>query len=165
MRNTVGTDRAGLCVWTSCKHAADYQLVDALAGVRKWHESKPGGGWPERVDKDLAAICKEQGVSVPRYVNYYGADPEPIKLALRTGRLVCCTYSWSPTGRYGNARIAHMVNLAHWDDKWVCVIDNNPPLKPEWFKADQAPRALRGPDGKYWAVIFLAPPPPPPPHN
>lgn len=70
-----------------------------------------------------------------------GSDLERLKLACRTGRMPGVTYAFSPTGRYGGARIAHMVNLVHADDQWFAVLDNNYP------GADQ-PRGNIPPSGR-----------------
>lgn len=165
LRNRGGTDGAGLCVWCSLQHAAIMQDVRMLHTIFEWHWKYPGGGWPDRVDKDIAVICKQQGVSVPDYVQYQGRDVNLIKLALKTGRMPCVTYAYSPTGRYGGKKIAHMVNLVHLDDRWCCVLDNNYPGQPEWFEASKFVEVFTGGRGNGWAVIFLNPGPPPSPRN
>lgn len=165
LKNRGGSDGAGLCVWCSLQHAAIWQDVRPFQDVFKWHWKYPGGGWPDRVDKDFAKMCQEQGKPVPDYIQYQGKDISILKLALKTGRMPCVTYAYSPTGRYGGARIAHMVNLVHLDDRWCGILDNNYPGRVEWFDAKQFPGVWTGGRGSGWAVIYLNPGPPPPPHN
>jgi ketol-acid reductoisomerase len=126
----------------------------------------PGGGWPEKVDKMIEKICTERKTSKPAYLQVEGADLEIIKLALKTGRMPCTTYSISPTGRYGGQKIAHMVNTVHMDETWAAVLDNNYPGDDayEWMDLAAYRRAYAsGSTG--WTVILLANPPPPPPKN
>ncbi len=76
------------------------------------------------------------------------------------------TYSFSPTKRYGGARIAHMVSLVHADDQWFCVLDNNYPGldKYEWMSPAEFLKTYTG-GGGGWAVILLDRGPPPLPWN
>lgn len=164
VRNRGGSDGAGLCVFASLKHAAVWQNVEALESIFEWMFTHPGGGWPEKVDQVIGQICKDKGVPKPDYIHIHGSDLEPIKLALKTGRIVCVTYSFSPSGRYGGQKIAHMVNVLHCDDQRVCLLDNNFPGTYEWMTPQEFLRsyAYRGPG---WAIVFLAEGPPPAPFN
>jgi hypothetical protein len=156
---------SGLCVFTSIEHAAIWQNVTQLNGFQKWMTSKPGGGYPEKVDKMIAEFCAERKLPVPKYLQVQGNDLEILKLALNTGRMPGITYSYSPSGRYGGQRIAHMVNLVHGDGKNWCVLDNNFPGadKYEWMNTQEFVRAYTAGEG--WSVILLSPPPPPSPRN
>lgn len=78
--------------------------------------------------------------------------------------MVCTTYSYSPSGRYGGGKIAHMVNLAGariGPDRQWCFLDNNY-KDPEWMDEDTAWKVIRGMGGA-WAVIFTEPGPAPVP--
>jgi hypothetical protein len=78
----------------------------------------PGGGWPQRVDQLIPKIAKERGVEKPEYIQLTGKTDviALLRLAVKTSRMPSITCSFSPTGRYGGARIAHMVSLVHAGD-------------------------------------------------
>lgn len=164
LRNRGGSDGAGLCVFASLKHSSIWQHVWPTQNIFEWMFSRPGGGYPSKVDKVIAAVCKEQGVPVPPYFQVESRDLEILKLACKTGRMPGVTYNFSPTGRYGGARIAHMVSLAHASDKWFAVLDNNYPGSFEWMDPATFLRVYAG-GGNGWAVVFLNDAPPPPPRN
>lgn len=164
-RNRGGSDGAGLCVFTSIQHAACWQNVEVLWEFQKYMTRYPGGGYPSKVDRCIDAICKERSMPKPRYIQIESADIEVLKLACKTGRMPSVTYSYSPSGRYGGARIAHMVTLLHADDKWFCVMDNNFPQTYEWMTPAEFRRSYTGGGRTGWSVIFLDPGPPPPPRN
>ncbi|GBD37548.1 hypothetical protein HRbin36_02683 [bacterium HR36] len=161
LRNAVGRDGAGLCVFTSLTHAADWQNVEALRELRDWMRQFPGGGWPEKVDEMVRRLCRERNLPIPEYLHYQGNDVEVLKLACKTGRMPCVTYCFSPAGRYQGQRIAHMVNLLHAEDRWFAVLDNNYPGTVEWMSENEFRRTFSG-LGEGWAIILLAPAPPPP---
>lgn len=160
LRNAVGRDGAGLCVFTSLTHAADWQNVEVLHDFRDWMRQYPGGGWPEKVDEMIARICRERGVPVPDYLHYQGSDLQVLKLTCKTGRMPCVTYCFSPAGRYQGKRIAHMVNLLHADEHWFAVLDNNFPGTVEWMNEKEFRQTFTG-LGEGWAIILLSPGPPP----
>lgn len=176
MKNTGGSDGprgpgsgSGLCVFTSTEHSARYQNVTQLLGFQKWMTRKPGGGYPEKLDDMIAAYCREQKVPVPAYVQIQSNDLSLLKAAAKSARMIGVTYAVSPTGRYGGARIAHMVNLVAVgagkgpDGKgWYCVLDNNFPGSYEWMSEAQFLRSYSG-GSRGWAVIFCNPCPPPSP--
>lgn len=164
VKNRGGSDGAGLCVFASLKHAAQWQDVDALRDVFEWMFTRPGGGWPEKVDKVIDQICKEKGVPKPAYLQVQSRDLEILKAACQSGRMPCVTYCMSPTGRYGGQKIAHMVNLFHADDRHFVVMDNNFPRTYEWMTPAEFDRVY-GCNGPGWAVILLDAGPPPPPFN
>jgi len=166
MRNVGGSDGAGLCVNTSLEHAARYQGIFGLYGLREWSRQFPGGSYPERVDKQLAEFCRTKGVSLPLYLNVETCDLDLLRKATDTGRPVSITYSVSPTGRYEGRRIAHMLNLVAAgagkgpDGKgWWGIMDNNHPDSTEWMSEAQFRQTWCG-RGQGWAVIFLDPAPP-----
>lgn len=167
LRNVGGTDGAGLCVWCSITHTAIWQHIWELMGTFQYMQSQRGGGWPERVDSVVPLLAKKAGVPTPPYIQVQSRnDYEILKLACKTGRMPCITYSYSPTGRYGGAKIAHMVSLVHATDKWVGILDNNFPGTIEWMDPQtfMNVHTNRGRENG-WAVVFLADPPPPPPVN
>lgn len=165
IRNVGGSDGAGLCVNTSLNHSAYWQNLEPLFSLQQWSRKYPGGSYPAKVKKQVEQICSQQGVPVPRYLQIESKDIEILKTACKTGRPCGVTYSFSPSGRYGGARIAHMVSLLHADDRWFCVLDNNFPGTYEWMTPAEFRRAYTGGNGNGWAVIFLPPGPPPSPKN
>ena len=153
LKNTGGSDGAGLCVFTSVEHCARWQNEESLRGFQQKMRKEPGGGYPEKLDRMMARYCPNTA-----YLQYTGADSSLLKLALHTGRMPAVTYGFSP--RYGN-RIAHMVNLVHFSDRWACILDNNFPGedKYEWMKPAEFERRWTLGNGG-WAVFLLNPPPP-----
>lgn len=180
LRNKGGNDRtrlnprgepgkgSGLCVFTSIEHAARWANVTSLIDFRDWMTTKPGGGWPQKVDAMIAEKCKQLGVQPPEYIQLQGGREllDILRSALASNRMIGVTYSFSPTGRYGGAKIAHMVNLVHLDSQYACVLDNNEPGedKYEWMSVEEFVRTFtNGRAG--WAVILLDRGPPPFPFN
>ena len=154
MKNTGGSDGAGLCVFTSVEHSGRWQNETSTLGFQERMRSEPGGGYPGKLDRMMKKYCPQC-----RYLQYTGNDPSLLRSALRSGRMPAVTYGFSP--RY-NSRIAHMVNLVHFSDRWACVLDNNFPgsQKYEWMNpAEFQRRWVMGGGG--WAVFLLSPPPPP----
>lgn len=164
LRNTGGSDGAGLCVFTSIAHSARWQNIPLLVDFRDWMRKYPGGGYPEKVTAKINQIAKEKGVEPPEYIQVVNRDLEILRKACASGRMVCVTYSVSPTGRYGGSRIAHMVNLVHADKDNFVILDNNYPgdNSYEWLNEEEFLRTYAG-RGSGWAVIFLTPGPPPAP--
>jgi hypothetical protein len=164
LRNRGGSDGAGLCVFASIQHSAHWQDVPQLQRLFEWMQKRPGGGWPKKVDRMIAELCKEQCQPRPDYIQIQGRDLEALKLACRTGRIPAVTYNFSPTGRYGGARIAHMVTLLHADDRHFAILDNNFPGTIEWMTPAEFARVYAG-RGQGWSVILLGEGPPPVPVN
>jgi len=165
IKNRGGSDGLGLCVFASLSHSSEWQNLPTRHFF-EWMKKHPGGGWPEKVDKMIKKYCDEKGIDVPDYVQIQSDDLEVLKLACQTGRMPGVTYSFSPTGRYGGAKIAHMVSLVHADDEWFAVLDNNYPgdNKIEWMSPNEFLRTYKG--GRTgWCVIFLDSGPPPLPYN
>lgn len=163
LKNVGGSDGAGLCVFTSGHHAAHWGNVRTLYDWRKWMQSQPGGGYPEKVDKMLAQYCREKGVPVPDYVQNTGGDMQFLELALRTGRMPCITYAGADGVYYGQT-IAHMVNCVHLSPRWFVILDNNYPGKYLWLPRAEGEKRFKGHAGG-WSYLFLNPPPPPVPVN
>lgn len=168
LKNTGGSDGLGLCVFTSIAHGARWQQVSLLEDFRDWMRSRPGGGWPEKVDRMIFAIAAEKKQPVPEYLQLQGGRElfPVLRAALESGRMVQVTYSFSPTRRYGGAKIAHMVSLVGLTDRWAVILDNNYPGVDnyEWITIDQFAATFTG--GRAgWAVVLLDNGPPPLPHN
>lgn len=163
LKNKGGSDGAGLCVFTSIDHAANWQNVPVLQGFRDWMTRHPGGGYPSKVDAMIDRICKDRSTGKPDYLQVEGGDLGILQRACRAGLMPSVTYSFSPTGRYGGQRIAHMVSLVHADSKWFVVLDNNYPGadKYEWLSPAEFARVY----APGWAVILLKHGPPPVPRN
>lgn len=156
LKNKVGSDGSGLCVFTSIDHAARWQNEADLIGFRDFMTKYPGGGYPQKVDE---YIKKKAGSGHVDYIQSTTGDEALLELALKTGRMVCITYGYSP--RYGEL-IYHMVNLVYLDDKWGVVLDNNFPDTYEWVPRAELLRRWKIQDGG-WQVILLNPPAPPKP--
>lgn len=157
-------DGAGMCVMSSIEMAARYQGLEELRGLRDWCAKEPGGGYPSKVDRQLAAFFKAKGIKPIPYLQYEGRKPEALlEMIDKTGRMACITYGYSP--RYGG-RIAHMVCSPMYRGKYGVVLDNNFPgeAKYEWMsKAELVNRINSGGGG--WVFVWLTPAPPPVPRN
>lgn len=164
LRNKSGTDGLGLCVFTSCEHSARWQEISPLIGFRDWMTKKPGGGYPDKLQKMIEALCKERNQPVPDYIQLQGkSEVLPIlKAACESGRMPAVTYSFSPTKRYGGRKTNHMVSLVFLNNDWAGILDNNypGPDQLEWISTADFLRVFTG-GGNGWAVIFATPGPPP----
>lgn len=162
-------DGYGMCVMSSIEMAAKYQnMGKEWDGLRDWCAKDPGGAYPTKVIEQLDAYAKAKGIKEVRslYVQYEGPNAWPIiKSALDSGRMACVTYGTSP--RYGNSRIAHMVNLVKADGKYGVILDNNFPGEEsyEWMPVKELERRVSYPSGIGWVFLWLTPPPPPSPRN
>ena len=148
IHNVGGSDGVGLCVFASGHHAGVWQGEPVFEGLFEWMRSHPGGGWPEKVDSMVLRYAKEKKLPIPDYVQVEGTDLELLEAVVDSGRMVCCHYGRSPSGRYHGATISHMVNCVKaGPDKYV-ILDNNYPgdsnyewlskeeflsVKPSWF--------------------------------
>jgi hypothetical protein len=155
LRNTVGINGMGLCVWTSLDHAARYQDAKKLINIRDRMRSQLGGGWPSRVTKIIERDCPDVSIA-----QYQGRDPTFLDVAMRTKRMACVTYGYSE--RY-HGTISHMVNLVYLDKEWGCILDNNFPRTYEWMPRSECLKRIGHPRGSYWSVVILDPGPAPPP--
>ncbi len=166
LRNKAGTDGLGLCVWTSITMSGDWCNEDALRTLQQQMTREKGGGWPERVDDLLPRLAP--GV---QYVQYTGRDPSIIQTAIRSGRMPCVTYGYSPRyvgPRNPSGRIAHMVDCVHYSANWVAVLDNNFPGDDqyEWMApAEFVRRWMLGNPNGGWVVLPLRCGPSPVPVN
>ncbi len=176
VRNIGGSDGAGLCVYTSVQMASDWHNVPQFYGFQKFASKRPGGSYPEKLDKDITTYCAEQKLPVPAYIQHVGGDESFLDLALKTGRILGVTYAGAD-GFYSGP-VAHMVNLVHLDKELACIVDNNRPGKFVWMTRKQFINRWRGvydngslmtiregrntyQIGGGWAFCLLASPPPP----
>ena len=159
-------DGAGMCVFSAIEMAARWQGLEEWRGFRDWCAANfPGGGYPQKVDKLLAAYAKAKGIAVPAYVQYEGPNvDEVVGAADRTGRMPCITYGYSP--RYRGS-IAHMTNCVRFAGKWSVCLDNNYPGEEayEWMDPAEMTKRITHPNGSGWVFVWLGPCPPPVPHN
>lgn len=158
IKNTGGSDGAGLCVFTSMEVMGNGQGEEALDGFQKYMTHYPGGGWPEKVDEMFPRYCKSKGIKTPPYFQHTGGDEELMELIIKTGRPVCMTY-----GGYDDfykRYVAHMVNGVFFDKTSGVIIDNNRPGK--WVSMthkEYADRWKMGGGG--WLIALLNSPLPP----
>ncbi len=153
--NEGGSDGAGLCVISSVLCNGGYQGVPGLergkeSTLWKTAKSRPGGYYPEKLERLLKELMPgEEWFSWEgdgtELLARYSAQGYPIAATMNTGEL----YNWQP--------IHHMISLAHLDDSWACVIDNNDPGKYHWMPAAEYARRFRdGPKG--WGFVWLRSP-------
>lgn len=164
VRNTGGSDGAGLCVFTSIMFQARWQDVDVLRDFQAFMKQYPGGGYPQKVDKFIKLCAEKQGKPAPAYMQVEGGDPTILDAAIATGRMVGVTYAGHDV-HYGGS-IAHMVCLVHIDAQQAVILDNNfiGPQDLVWMSREDFLKRWRG-NGGGWAVVLLAPPPLPIPRN
>jgi hypothetical protein len=164
LKNRGGSDGAGLCVFASLTHSGRWAEDPVFKGLFDYMTTQPGGGYPEKVDRVVSTYAAKNNLPKPNYLQVEGKDLEVLKTATKNGLMPGVTYSFSPTGRYGGQRIAHMVSLVHLDDKWAGLLDNNFPGTIEWMTPLEFQKTYTG-GGGGWAVILLKDGPPPVPHN
>jgi hypothetical protein len=158
IKNTGGSDGAGLCVFASMEMAARYQNERAVIGVFDWMKTQPGGGWPERVDQ----VMRERAPNV-KYRQYIGKSIDFVRGGIDSGRPVCVTYGYGEF--YGGQTIYHMVLCVGLTDEWAAILDNNDPGRIWWMPTPEFQKRFVHPDGSGWAFYTLSPPPPPVPIN
>lgn len=174
-KRNIASKGLGCCVFRSLDHAGDWQNVEAVQGFPEWmvKNGVAGGGYPSKVAQLVPRIAASKGLPEPDFLQVEGPDLEVLKRASKSGRMLCVTYSYSPTGRYGGKRISHMVNVVSTPEPgssegWWVVLDNNYVTPAgqayEWLSTEEF-RGTYAPGGRGWAVILLSPGPPPPPKN
>jgi hypothetical protein len=151
--NTAGRDGYGLCVFWSITHAARWQKESPLEDFGTFMEKERGGGWPEKVDQMIAKHAP--GVD---YFQYEGRDPVAIQALLQGGRMPSVTYCGLDPHYRG--AISHMVNVVHYDERWVAILDNNYIGENDlvWMTPAEFLERWRG-KGSGWVVgLFKEPP-------
>lgn len=144
MRNTGGSDGAGLCVFTSVTVAARWQNLPDMLEFREWAEKRPGGSLPNLLDADLKEYAREKGIKLPGYIQHVGGDVDFLRLTLATRRMPGVTYSGFDDFYGYRGRIYHMVNLMHADGKEAAILDNNHPGEWYWMSHGQAMERWQG---------------------
>lgn len=159
MRNVGGSDGAGLCVYTSGEMAGRWQYVPELDGFQDYMRTVPGGGTPQKFERDLQNYCRQKGVPVPPHVQHTGGDVAFLEACFKTRRMPCMTYSGRDN--FYPSYVPHMVSGVHLDAQAGAVMDNNRPGKTTWMS--RAAFLERWKEKGGWAYAWLAPPPPPDP--
>lgn len=154
VRNEGGSNGAGLCVISSLIQDGAYQSIGDLPTLKEsalWKAAKKakGGYYPGKLEALLKAVMPDA-----KWFSWEGKTPELVKQYNAAGYPVATTMN---TGaQYGYAPIHHMISVAHLDDQWACVVDNNDPGKYHWMPA--AEYARRFPDGgNGWGFVWLPP--------
>ena len=164
LRNVGGSDGAGLCVYASGAHGANWAGLKKMAGIFEWMRQHPGGSYPEKWKRTVTQYCRESGIEEPPYVQITDGDIEVLYAATRTRRMACVTYGGRDGVLYRNAKpIGHMVNVLYCDPKVTCILDNNNPGKYLWMdtKSEFVPRWMDNQGG--WAIVWEEPGPTPVP--
>ncbi len=168
-QNEAGNDGKGLCVYRSFANACIWHGLPQYAEIFEWMRQRPGGSYPAKFAKDFSAFCREKGLPEIPYMQIQSSEMpldswmDLVEQAERNGHMVCTTYSYSPTGRYGGKRTSHMVNFvaANGAGPWA-FMDNNYNPQFEWCPRVEAKKVVAG-GGSAWAIIILLPGPPPVP--
>jgi hypothetical protein len=165
-------DGYGMCVMSSVEMMFRWHNLEHYRGLRDWCAQQPGGAFPEKVARQLQEFTRARSVPLPPYFQYEGRDMAIIRQALASGRMVSATYSGRDGVRY-RGPIDHMVNIVHFSQRWVAIMDNNGIGENEilWMTPDEFfPRWHGGTDRQGrprngWLVVTPAFPPPPPPRS
>lgn len=167
-KNVGGSDGAGLCVFTSIKHSFDWHGMRDHMAFRKYMEGRPGGGWPEKVVRELREFCSKSRLEMPDILQVTNGDINMLYEAVQSGHMAGVTYCYSPTGRYNGQRIAHMVNCVAarvGPNKLWAILDNNYIGTIEWMDEPTFKRVWMGNGGGWFVAILNRPDPPPIPVN
>jgi hypothetical protein len=146
---------AGLCVISAILSNGMYQRVPGLEGGKDsllWRtaKSRPGGYYPGKLEALLKEVLpgeewfswEGQGTDL---IAEYSAQGYPVAATTNTGAL------------YGYKSIHHMIQAAHLDSRWACIVDNNDPGKYHWMpRAEFDRRFVDGEQG--WGVVWLRKP-------
>lgn len=168
MKNVGGSDGSGLCVFTSIEHFFDWHNMKDHLGFRKWMERRPGGGWPEKVTRELREYCQQKRIEMPDILQVTNGNIDLLAEAVQSGHMAGVTYCFSPTRRYGGATIAHMVNCMAarvGTEKLWAIMDNNYPGSYEWMDEATFKRVWLGNGGGWFVIVLNRPDPPPIPRN
>src|ERR1700721_2708427 len=93
MRNSVGSDGSGLCVYTAVTMSARWQNVSDMYGFRKFAEGRPGGSYPEKLASDIKTYSARNGRKPPAFVQHSGGDETFLDLGMHTRRMAGITYA------------------------------------------------------------------------
>lgn len=151
IRNEGGSDGAGLCVISSILANGRYQGVPGLEeakGSLLWRtaKSRPGGYSPQKLANLVNEVMPQE-----YWASHVGTDSSELRRLSAMGYPIGVTMN---TGAlYGYRPIHHMVSGAHFDERWVSIVDNNDPGKFHWMPAAEFDRRwIDG--GSGWAWIW-----------
>ena len=162
-------DGAGMCVSTSIEMCARYLGLEDFRGFRDWCAKEPGGAYPGKIEDQIRRYCEYKHCVCPPFINWTGADPEPVVRDLDRRRLPFAhTYGWSP--RYGH-QISHMVFSVKFNGKYAVVVDNNEIGGVsraegrifEWMDLAEHIRRMKYGSDSGWVFAWIVPPLPPAP--
>ena len=166
MRN-IGSrrDGAGMCTQTAIEMSGGWQNVPGIVGFRNWCALQPGGGYPEKIERQLTEYYRQRNMPVPPHVQYEGSDANVLRRLLASGRIACVTYG-GQDGVYYRGRIAHMVDLVHFESGRTAILDSNYAGSGRrlWMDQDDFVRRWQM-GGGGWVFAWASPGPPPIPHN
>lgn len=148
----ISSKGAGCCTFRSAEFAARWQNEPALYGLPEWMRERGirGGGDPTKQAEMVRAISQARGLPVPGFVQYEGSNPAPvIEAVLKGGRLACVT--WLP---------GHMLTCVHLDAQRCGILDNNGPVRVDWYSRQEGLRRI-GQGRGAWVFALTASPPPP----
>lgn len=153
-KRNIESKGSGCCTFRSAEYAAYWANLPAIYGLPEYMKANgiEGGGWPAKQAQMIQKIAESRNMPVPAFVQYEGADPGIIELALKTGRLPCVTWD----------RRSHMLNCVHLDGERAAIVDNNAPDRVQWMSRQRFLQMWSGGTGG-WVFLFLNPGPPPPP--
>lgn len=148
IRNTGGSDKAGLCVGTSIavcfnNDGAYVEAQKLLAYLRQ----RPGGSYPEKLERDFATLFPDV-----EYVSIVGTDYTIPERLIDAGIPFGMTMGYDDN-IYGRGKeVQHMVTWIDFDHDadLACYIDNNAPGKYQWCSIAEAKRKAQGTNGHYW---------------
>lgn len=165
-RNTGGSDGAGLCVFTSVGHCADWHGESPYTRFRDWMKSRPGGGYPEKLKRMITEFSRENNVPEPSYLQVTNGDVAILEEAHEHRIMLAVTYS-GRDGIYYRGSVPHMVNLVCFNKQAdrAAILDNNYPGQLLWMSCRDFVERWKEGGGGGWAVALLKPPPPPVPVN
>ena len=142
-KNWIGSEGEGSCVHASMTMLFNWQGRPDLA--QRWRETYENGEWPD----GLAEKFDREGV---RYA--YTVDQNDVSFL-----------EWACNTRRGCGvtvrGAAHMVVLAHLDDQWAGILDNNHIDKIKWVPRETFLNEWF--NSHSWAVTPVYSPPPPRP--
>ncbi len=147
VRNILGKNGTGCCVWASGQMMSDWHDFKPFAAILS---DRLGGA----TNRDVEAAFKRKAPGFRDYVQAQGKDSiELIDWCAKTGRIACVTWGAS-----------HMVIQVHLDPEGMqepraAVIDNNQPGK--WIWMPRAEYIAKHKQGGAWSYALITPPPPP----
>ena len=153
--NTVGIDGSGLCTWTALAQLGTYLGHSGMAEMLQEMRRREGGGWPERVDRDLPRLLPN--------VPYWQARCSDLQIADAMLSKGIPVVTYVSRGTKDAKAIHHSVLLVHLDQSSACVLDSRYKGREglEWMtRAEFSQRSVQ-PDGLMWLIGMTGELPPP----